>query len=418
MMKTPKQDNTIDTNQYHIEEEEEEVFEQQEEYNDDGIIDNDSGIIEDGEEEEEGISSSRYTHFKRKQHTYYKYNHKRIKRSNIIEEKDEYEEKRRLLSSFITDIKEDDYSKLFKGLEEYEEGKECKYVLHMPYDEKDVDKRFPNQKQYKLTFDNHYIMYLFVSLFMRKKVRISSSTTTDSSTTTTIYQEDPDDHNLIVVGIIDFEVDKNHVRAIKPLNKYFRSDNFCDYFQRQLIQFKSKDDELKYNFHIQRKEVGLGLLHPSFPVPGYSRKSSMVNNIYDNMNDSKMESLGYKQFSYQMLYIDLYDTLVVRKCIDDIYEVDYTTRKFGFTPQYYKKKVVTQQGGDSVDVIGKQTVAVSMKKIAKIKNQPDINTFFSLSKLVNNDVRDEKAVVSTTQTKKKLVKIKNQPDIKTFFSNK
>src|ERR1700761_7538679 len=92
--------------------------------------------------------------------------------------------------------------------------------LHKLYRSKDVEKRFPDQKQYKLIFNNHYIMYYFLNRFMRTPITLKN------------------EQQVFNVNVIAYEADPNNIRSIIPLNKLFHG-RATEYIESQLYRFKN-----------------------------------------------------------------------------------------------------------------------------------------------------------------------------------
>ena len=213
---------------------------------------------------------------------------------------------------------------IFTGLpfDYYEDGNGY-YIVDIPsMNGVDSEMRFPGQKQYKLTFTNHLIMYFFITQFQREeKMTFYNDKTTEP-------------FNILLIA---YNADDKNILAIKPTLTRFRGRPI-EYIEGQLFMFKSSSDG-GYPFSFSDVMcIREGLLHPSYIDQSQSRQ---YDNTFINMRDRNVvvsslpRSGGGVTFNYQTLYIDL-STLKDY----DIKVVDFTSRKqylLPFTPKKIDK---------------------------------------------------------------------------------
>ena len=162
-----------------------------------------------------------------------------------------------------------------------------KYMYSMPFSEREVQKKFPDQTQYKLVFNNHLILLYFLNRFLNKDIT---------------FEYDPTPK--FRVNIIAYISDVNNCTDIKPANMPFK-DKPVKYLEGQLYKFKNNNDLHPLHFNDAEEMAHYGLLHPSctenFACKQYA-------NTFPNMRDSIKgitTEVSFFTFSYQTLYINL-----------------------------------------------------------------------------------------------------------------
>lgn len=282
------------------------------------------------------------------------------------------------------------------------------------YGREAMEKRFAGQKQYRLTFNNHYIAHYFVSRFMRKPVtlKLPSPPVADADTA---GEERPS--VTFTVGVLQYVADAKNVRALVPLNKLYvttKTATSKEYIEGQMYHFRGgEQDTVAYRFSSPKGaatppsvQLYAGLLHPSYLESyagvGNSAEATRYYNIYDSVDVARRVPANGsdKIVAYQTLYVDL-STLAPYNGIQSIHLFDYRQRKLTVAPKEQMSAVLhtnglttkdvqqqqQQQGGDveSMDVVRKTlvtntatTVATRVVKEKKpIKNQPKLGDFMT-----------------------------------------
>jgi hypothetical protein len=283
------------------------------------------------------------------------------------------------------------------------------------YGREAMEKRFAGQKQYRLTFNNHYIAHYFVSRFMRKPVTLKLPVVADADTA---GGERPS--VTFTVGVLQYVADAKNVRALVPLNKLYvttKTATSKEYIEGQMYHFRGgEQDTVAYRFSSPKGvttppsvQLYAGLLHPSYLESyagvGNSAEATRYYNIYDSVDVARRVPANGsdKIVAYQTLYVDL-ATLAPYNGIQSIQLFDYRQRKLTVAPKEQMSAVLhtnglttkdvqqqqQQQGGngESMDVVRKTPVNSSnnttttvvtrvVKEKKPIKNQPKLGDFMT-----------------------------------------
>jgi len=201
--------------------------------------------------------------------------------------------------------------------------------------------RLIGEIQYKITFNNHKVLYYFLNRFRKGDVNVKGIA----------YQ----------VKILKFD---SQGRALDTL---FQGYNM-HYIENQLMTFKNDQERVAMRF-FSFQSIQDGLLHPSSLEKGDASRSS---NTFDEMDMAKIsiihEGDHRKRISYQSLYVDLHATLM--NPIQAIFIVDYMARK------------------DILNLLDSssngQKKVKKKKEIITMKNQPLVTQYFN-SNIAKND---------------------------------
>lgn len=147
-------------------------------------------------------------------------------------------------------------------------------------------RRFPNDNQFKLSFDNHIILSYFFNRF-KKPLKINNQ-----------------NYNIKILNPLQ-------------LDQLCEESNSEDFIANRLISFKRNNDFIYYKFNESQK-IKEGLLHPSCINNldnNHFRIDNNINHLINHLFFRSKNCISLNQIMYNTLYIDLstinYDIFIV-----------------------------------------------------------------------------------------------------------